>query len=68
MTVTLAPAPRSRTTEALAQRLCLRVEEVEQILEESERMGIVVRVRGGWRLSAKAEHTIGWALRGMGDR
>lgn len=63
MTTTLTPPP-VRTTTELAQRLQLRAEDVERLMLESERLGVVVRVRGGWKLSAEAEARLGWLCEG----
>jgi DNA-binding IclR family transcriptional regulator len=59
-------APRTITTADLARRLDLREAALEQLLEESEVDGTVIRDRDGWRLSPAAERLFGRALREMG--
>jgi hypothetical protein len=67
VTTTLTP-PSVLSTAELAQRLQLRVEEVERLMLESQAMGIVIRSHDGWKLSSTAERCLGSALRGMDGR
>ena len=68
MTTTLATPPRVRTTDDLARSLRIPKEQVELILEESERMGVVEHTTDGWKLSSSAERNLGRALRSMWSR
>jgi Mn-dependent DtxR family transcriptional regulator len=63
--VNRAPAGGTRTSADLGRRLGLSPRAVEDLLDESERAGLVERHADGWRLTARAERKFGPHLRGL---
>lgn len=63
---TIAVESRTLTSAELARTLRRPLAYVEELLRESEAMGVVERAAGGWRLTAAAETRFGAALRSIG--
>ena len=53
-----------RSTGELAARIGIK-EEVQPIVRQLDRAGLIERGDDGWRLTAQAEMHYGWALRAM---
>ena len=64
-TLSNGTTPAVRSTADLGRLLNRGQDWIERLMAESEAMGVVERINGGWRLSEAGERRFGTALRAM---